>query len=242
MRPGKLFLVPAWLSEHTPTQAVVPAPALARIRTLDCFVVENARSARRFLAACRHARPMREIEMWELDENTAPAQVPALLAPALAGRDLGLMSEAGLPAVADPGALLVASAHERGIVVIPLVGPSSIMLGLEASGLEGQRFRFVGYLPAAGNARREAIAELERQSARHGETQIFIETPYRNDALLADLLQACRDTTRLCVGVDLTGPSERVRMETIAGWRRATPTIGKTPAIFLLLAAPDPRR
>jgi 16S rRNA (cytidine1402-2'-O)-methyltransferase len=146
------------------------------------------------------------------------------------------MSEAGIPAIADPGALLVAAAHERGIRVVPIVGPSSIVLALEASGLEGQRFRFVGYLPAEGAARRAALVDLERQSARDGETQVFIETPYRNDALLADLLQACRGATRLAVAADLTGPAESIRMARIDAWRAKPEPIGKRPAIFLLQA------
>jgi 16S rRNA (cytidine1402-2'-O)-methyltransferase len=236
MTPGRLVLVPAWLSEDAAPEDVIPAPALQRIRALDAFVVENAKSARRFLAACGHPKPMREIAMSELNEHTAAAAVPALLEPALAGRDLGLMSEAGIPAIADPGALLVAAAHERGIRVVPLVGPSSIVLALEASGLEGQRFRFVGYLPAEGAARRAALIELERQSARDAETQVFIETPYRNESLLADLLQACRGATRLAVAADLTGPTESIRVARIEDWRAKAEPIGKRPAIFLLQA------
>jgi 16S rRNA (cytidine1402-2'-O)-methyltransferase len=233
---GSLVLVPAWLSEDASPEAVVPAEALQRIRGLADFVVEDAKSARRFLAACGHPKPMREISMRELNEHTAPAEVPGLLEPALAGRDLGLMSEAGIPAVADPGAALVAAAHEHGIRVIPLVGPSSIMLALEASGLEGQRFRFVGYLPTDAAARRAAVVELERQSARNAETQVFIETPYRNEALLADLLQACKGSTRLAVAADLTAPTESIRMARIDGWRARSAPIGKRPAIFLLQA------
>lgn len=228
--------MPAWLSEDTPPEAVVPAAALERIRALGSFVVEDAKSARRFLAACGHPRPMREIAIVELNEHTAASEVPAMLEPALHGSDLGLLSEAGIPAVADPGAALVAAAHERGVRVVPLVGPSSIMLALAASGLEGQRFRFVGYLPAEGNARRAAIVELERRSARDAETQIFIETPYRNEALLADLFHACRGSSRLAVAADLTGPGESVRMDRIDGWRARAQPIGKRPAIFLLQA------
>lgn len=236
MSLGKLVLLPAWLLEDTPPQDVVPAPVLERIRALDSFVVEDAKSARRFLAACGHPKPMREIAMVELNEHTPGSAVPAMLAPALEGRDLGLLSEAGIPAVADPGALLVAAAHARGVRVVPLVGPSSIMLALAASGLEGQRFRFVGYLPAEANARRAAIAELERQSSRLAETQIFIETPYRNEALLADLLQACRGSSRLAVAADLTGAAESIRMDRIDAWRARAEPIGKRPAIFLLQA------
>jgi 16S rRNA (cytidine1402-2'-O)-methyltransferase len=236
MAHGRLYLVPAWLSEDTPPDRVVPAAVLERVRALDAFVVENAKSARRFLAACAHPKPMREIAMTELNEHTPPKDVAALLAPALEGRDLGLLSEAGVPAVADPGAALVREAHAQGIAVVPLVGPSSILLALMASGLEGQRFRFVGYLPAESAARRAALAELERISARQRETQVFIETPYRNDTLFADILEACRPATRLALAIDITSPRESIAMKTIAAWRGHKEPIGKRPAIFLLLA------
>jgi 16S rRNA (cytidine1402-2'-O)-methyltransferase len=233
---ARLFVLPAWLSEDTRPEEVVPGPVLERIRALDSFIVENARSARAYLAACGHPKPMREIAMQELNEHTPPAAVAKLLDGVLAGKDAGLLSEAGLPAIADPGALLVAAAHARGITVVPCVGPSSILLALMASGLDGQRFRFVGYLPAESAARRARIVEIERHSAKHAETQAFIETPYRNDALLADLLQSCREASRLAVAAELTSPREWIRVETIAAWRRDVPTIGKKPAIFLLLA------
>jgi 16S rRNA (cytidine1402-2'-O)-methyltransferase len=236
MATGRLYLLPAWLAEATDPAAVLPGAVIARIRALDLFVVENAKSARAFLAACGHPRPMREIEMLELSEHTPSERVAALLAPIAAGRDAGLLSEAGAPAVADPGALLVAEAHRQGVPVIPCVGPSSILLALMASGLEGQRFRFAGYLPADAAARRTAIAELERRSSRDAETQVFIETPYRNDALLADVLATCRPSTRLAIAADLTGPGEWVRMDAVASWRARPAGIGKRPAIFLLLA------
>jgi len=236
MGAGRLYLVPCWLSEDTAPRDVVPAAVIARVHALDRFVVENAKSARRFLAACGHPKPLREIVMAELNEHTPRSEVAALLEPVLAGSDLGILSEAGVPAVADPGALLVAEAHARGIVVVPLVGPSSILLAVMASGLEGQRFRFVGYLPADSAARRAALAELEGLSARHGETQVFIETPYRNDALLADVLAACKPSTRLAVAAELTSPNESIRMDRIEGWRARHDPIGKRPAIFLILA------
>jgi len=236
MGPGRLYLLPAWLADASDPASVLPAPVLERIRALDAFVVENAKSARRFLAACGHPRPMREVALEELNEHTPDSAVAALLEPALAGRDLGLLSEAGVPAVADPGAALVALAHARGVTVVPCVGPSSILLALMASGLQGQRFRFAGYLPADSAARKAALADLERRSARDDETQVFIETPYRNDTLLADLLATCRPATRLCIAADLTGPSEWVRSATIERWRSANEPIGKRPAIFLLLA------
>jgi 16S rRNA (cytidine1402-2'-O)-methyltransferase len=237
MAAGRLYLVPAWLDEDTPPEAVLPAPVLERVRALEHFVVENAKSARRFLAACKHPKPMREVSMAELNEHTPAAAIPALLGAALEGHDVGLLSEAGVPAVADPGAALVREAHANGIAVVPLVGPSSILLALMASGLEGQRFRFAGYLPAESAARRAAIAELERISARQRETQVFIETPYRNDALLADLVAACRPGTRIAVAASLTGAQESVAMKAVSAWRAAPlPALGKRPAIFLLLA------
>ena len=236
MTPGRLYLLPAWLSEDTPPREVVPEPVLERMRALDDFVVEDAKSARRYLAACGHPKPMRDLSMAELNEHTPASAIGALLEPALQGRDLGVLSEAGMPAVADPGALLVALAHARGITVAPLVGPSSLLLALMASGLEGQRFRFVGYLPTGPLERRAAIVELERQSSRFAETQIFIETPYRNDAMLAELLHTCAGATRLAIAAELTSPREWVRMERIDGWKAHADPIGKRPAIFLLLA------
>jgi len=233
---GRLYLVPAWLSEDTAPAEAVPAAVLERIRLLERFVVEDAKSARRYLAACGHPKPMRELAFEELNEHTPDTEVPRLLEPLLAGADVGLLSEAGVPAVADPGAKLVAAAHAHGVVVVPLVGPSSILLALMASGLEGQRFRFVGYLPADSAERRNAIAELERQSARNRETQVFIETPYRNDAMLQELISSCRPGTRLCVAADLTGPTEWIRSAPVSAWKADVPKIGKRPAIFLLLA------
>jgi 16S rRNA (cytidine1402-2'-O)-methyltransferase len=233
---GTLHLLPAWLSPDAPPESAVPATVLERIRSLDAFIVEDAKSARAWIAACKHPRPLREIAFAELNEHTPAAAIGALLDPVAAGRDAGLLSEAGLPAIADPGAALVAAAHERGIAVVPHVGPSSILLALMASGLEGQRFRFVGYLPADSTARRQAIAELERQSSKGRETQVFIETPYRNDAMLADLLQSCRPATRIAVAAELTSPREWIRMDTVERWRANPATIGKRPAIFLLLA------
>jgi len=233
---GRLYLLPAPLSEDTPPQDVVPAPVLERIRALDRFVVENAKSARAWLAACGHPMPIREISMSELNEHTPAAEVPALLHPVLAGHDVGLLSEAGMPAIADPGAALVAAAHAKGVVVVPCVGPSSILLAFAASGLDGQRFRFLVYLPADASAASDALLELEKRSARDRETQVFIETPYRNDAMLAEIVKSCRPATRVAIAAELTSPRESVVMDTVSGWKRRAATIGKRPAIFLLLA------
>jgi 16S rRNA (cytidine1402-2'-O)-methyltransferase len=237
MQTGRLYLIPCSLSEDTPPQDVVPAAVIDRIRTLDTFIVENAKSARAFLRACGHPRPLRELAMAELNEHTPAAAIAPLLTPLREGKDAGLLSEAGAPAVADPGAALVAAAHAEGIGVVPLSGPSAIILALMASGLEGQRFRFVGYLPAQSAARRAALAALERQSAAHDETQIFIETPYRNEALLADILAICQEGTRLAVAADLTGAHEMLRLDRIGQWRARPAALGKRPAVFLLHAA-----
>jgi 16S rRNA (cytidine1402-2'-O)-methyltransferase len=233
---GTLFLLPAPLSADTPPEAVVPGPVLLRIRSLDRFVVENAKSARAWLRACGHPKPVRDLSISELNEHTPAAAVATLLEPVFAGHDLGLLSEAGMPAVADPGAVLVAAAHARGVSVVPCVGPSSILLALAASGLDGQRFRVAGYLPAETAARRAALAEIEKRSAKDRETQVFIETPYRNEAMLKEILATCRATTRLAIAAELTSPGESVVMDTVAGWKKRAATIGKRPAIFLLLA------
>jgi len=174
--------------------------------------------------------------MTELNEHTPAANVPRLLAPLREGRPLGLLSEAGCPAIADPGAALVEAAHAAGFRVVPLIGPSAITLALMASGLEGQRFAFCGYLPREARERARRIKELEQRSRREQETEIFIETPYRNDALLGALLDTCAPATRLCVAADLTLATESVRTQSVADWRRSRATLGKRPAVFLLLA------
>lgn len=241
-----LLLFPAPLSDGVPPEAVIPGAALAALRSTRDFVVENPRTARRLLSACGHPGPIAELRLATLDEHTPSSEVPALLAPLRDGRDLGLLSEAGAPAVADPGALLVAAAHREGFRVVPFSGPSSIILALMASGLEGQRFCFAGYLPVPTADRQEAIRRLEARSASADETQVFIETPYRNDALLADMLRVCGPETRLAVASDLTGPAESIRMAPVREWRNRPAVIGKVPAIFLLHAprsrrAPEPR-
>jgi 16S rRNA (cytidine1402-2'-O)-methyltransferase len=227
-----LYAIPTPLGA-SPAESL-PVPALERIRALKDFVAENAKSARGFLSAAG-ARP-REVSITELSEHTAVADVRALLQPLRDGRPLGLISEAGCPAIADPGALLVEAAHGEGFRVVPLVGPSSITLALMASGLEGQRFAFCGYLPRDAVERAKRIRELEARSRKEAETEICIETPYRNDALFSALVETCSPSTRLCVAADLTLQSESVTTRSIADWRRMPAAIGKRPAIFLLLA------
>jgi 16S rRNA (cytidine1402-2'-O)-methyltransferase len=221
-----LYAIPTPLG-GAPEQAL-PASAIAQVRGLKDFAVENAKSARAFLGAL--GMPVRELSITTIEDAAD------LLAPLRAGRPLGLLSEAGCPAIADPGAALVEAAHAVGFPVVPLIGPSAITLALMASGLEGQRFAFCGYLPRDAAERARRIKQLEQRSRREQETEIFIETPYRNDALLGALLETLAPATRLCVAADLTLPSESIRSQAVADWRRSRPALGKRPAVFLLLA------
>lgn len=222
-----LYAIPTPLG-GTPAEAL-PAPALQIVKSLKDFVVENAKTARAFLGAV--GMPVRELSIKTIDEGE-------LLQPLREGRALGLLSEAGCPAIADPGAALVEAAHRAGFRVVPLVGPSSITLALMASGLEGQRFAFCGYLPREAPDRARRIRELEARSRKEKETEIFIETPYRSDALLGALLESCSPATKLCVAAELTLPSETIATKSVAEWRRARPVLGRRPAVFLLLANP----
>ena len=221
-----LYAIPTPLGGR-PEEAL-PAPALQTIRGLKDFVVENEKSARAFLGALGMA--VRELNIRPIDKERDP------LAPLREKRSLGLLSEAGCPAIADPGAALIEAAHRDGFRVVPLVGPSSIVLALMASGLEGQRFAFCGYLPRNEPERKHRIRELEQRSRKEKETQIFIETPYRNDVLLAALLESCRAGTRLCVAADLTLAGDTIKTLPVADWRSANAVIGRRPAVFLLLA------
>lgn len=231
---GKLYLIPSPLGEYDP-QEVLPRPVLDVACGLKCFVVEELRTARRFLSAAGLKGQIETLEFHTLNEHTQPQEVDALAALFDKG-DVGLISEAGLPAVADPGAALVALCHRQGIEVVPLVGPSSLMLALMASGLNGQSFAFRGYLPAKTEERRSAVRDLERLSKSLDQSQIFIETPYRNDSLLKDLLQFLQPSTSLTVAADLTLPTAFIRTRTVAAWRRDPVTIGKRPCVFIVLA------
>ena len=233
---GSLVLVPVSLGD-TPWTRFLPADARLLAATLRHFVVENAKTARAELKRLEHPAPLRELDIRVLPEQIDDAALDTLLEPALAGEDVGLMSEAGCPAVADPGARLVARAHARQIPVRPLVGPSSILLALMASGLNGQSFAFNGYLPVADAERDQRIRELEDESRRQRRTQIFIETPYRNERLHDALLAVCRPATRLCIARSLTTDDEWIRSLSIADWRRAPkPDLARRPALFLILA------
>jgi 16S rRNA (cytidine1402-2'-O)-methyltransferase len=226
---GVLYAIPTPLGAAA--AAALPAPALARVKSLRHFVVENAKGARAFLKDA--GVDPKAVRIEELNENSG---IQDLIRPLRDGDSIGLLSEAGCPAIADPGAKLVEAAHAAGIRVVPLVGPSSIVLALMASGLEGQRFAFCGYLPREAPARAKRIRELEARSRRERETQIFIETPYRNDVLLAALLEGLSGETALCVATDLTLASESIRTQSVAAWREARHPIGKRPTVFLMLS------
>jgi 16S rRNA (cytidine1402-2'-O)-methyltransferase len=230
---GTLYLIPTPLGESHP-DLILPAGVSQIACELHIFIVEHPKTARQFLKQIGTKTPLQSIEMQVLDEHTKLENMADLLKPLLEGKNVGLISEAGCPAVADPGSELVRQAHALKIPVVPLVGPSSIMLALMASGLNGQRFRFLGYLPTEKNARIDRIREIEKESSRQDETEIFIETPYRNDVLLEDLLNTCSSDTRLCVAMDLTMPSQSVRSRTIEEWRKSPYELGKRPAVFLL--------
>jgi 16S rRNA (cytidine1402-2'-O)-methyltransferase len=230
---ANLYLIPTTLGESE-IGKVLPAEVMKVVSTLRYFVVENTRTARRHLKRMAPEIVIDDLDFKELNEHTQKVGLELLLEPIGRGFDVGILSEAGCPGVADPGADLVKIAHQKGIRVIPLVGPSSILLSLMASGMNGQNFAFIGYLPVKPPERSSAIRDLERISAKEGKTQIFIEAPYRNAKLLEDLLAICNEQTRLCVAVDLTLESEFVVTKTIAAWKKSIPDINKRPAIFLL--------
>ena len=234
MSKGKLYLIPSPLGDYAPAE-VIPEGTLGVLQSLTTFVVEETRTARRYLSAAGLKGHIADLEFHELNEHTAPAAVEALL-PLFDKGDVGLISEAGLPAVADPGAALVALCHRNGITVVPLAGPSSLMLALMASGLDGQSFAFRGYLPAKTDERRAAIRRCEKDSSALHQTQIFIETPYRNDSLLGDLLEQLSPATRLCIAANITLPDAFIRTQSVAAWRKNKPEIGKKPCVFLILA------
>src|SRR5438552_9103896 len=232
---GSLYLLPNTLGDVAPETAI-PTSVLDRARSLDYIIAEDPKAARAFLKRIATARPLRSIHVERLDHNTRPIDIPALLEPIVDGRDAGLLSEAGLPAVADPGASLVRLAHEQNVRVVPLSGTSSIVLALAASGLDGQRFAFHGYLPIAEPDLVATLRECERQSRKLRQTQVFIETPYRNDRTLATMLRALAPATLVCIAADLTLDPEMVKTRSIAAWRRETPRLKGRPTVFLLLA------
>ncbi len=236
MATGILYLIPCTLGD-TPADQVLPQHVIGIARSLRHYVVEQPKTARQFLSALKHEQAIQSLHFATLNEHTRAGELADLLIPLLAGNDVGLISEAGCPGIADPGAELVNLAHQKNIRVIPLVGPSSILLALMASGLNGQRFAFHGYLPITETDRNSAITALEAESAQRGQTQLFIETPYRNDRLFAALLAQCRPHTRLCIATDISLATEDIQTRSIAEWKRkAAPHLNRRPSLFLLQA------
>lgn len=234
---GTLHLIPVGLGEAPPS-AWLPADVQALAGRLDTYVAENAKTARAFLKLVGTTRPLQEISIHVLDRKTSEAQIRKWLEPLRAGGEIGLVSEAGCPAVADPGARVAAMAHDMGIRVAPWVGPSSLLLGLMASGLDGQRFAFHGYAPVKPDERARTLKAWEAASRQHEQTQLFIETPYRNDAMFKSLLQTLKGDTRLCVARSLTTTDEWIQTRSIAQWKQtAPPDLDKKPTLFLFLAA-----
>ena len=235
MEKGKLYLIPSPLGDNDPVE-VIPGPVLERLKEFRTFVVEEVRTARRYLSRSGLRGRIGELEFFELNEHTEQAVIEGYLKLFDNGNDVALISEAGLPAVADPGAQLVALAHQNGIEVVPFVGPSSLMLSLMASGLNGQSFAFCGYIPAKTDERRARLKTLEKVSAQLRQTQILIETPYRNDSLFADILSVCGPSTKVCVACNITMPDAYIKTLKVAQWKKEGLVIGKRPCVFLILA------
>lgn len=235
MESGKVYLVPVNIAEDTQSSLLVPA-LKEILPAIDYFLVENVRTARRYLSSLKIYDSIEPLRFEVLDKDTDPSTLTALFAPVMSGANVGIMSESGCPGIADPGSIAVEWAHRHNLTVIPMVGPSSVILSLMASGLNGQRFAFHGYLPIESKNLSQSIRDFEKESRQKNQTQIFIETPYRNNAVMNALLRSLQDSTRLCVAVDLTGKNENVKMHTVKKWKSVKIDFPKLPAVFLFLA------
>jgi 16S rRNA (cytidine1402-2'-O)-methyltransferase len=233
MPAGTLYLIPTGLGGANVAE-LLPPVTLNTLRRIEYFVAENPKTARAFLKDTGHPKRLQDLRIETLDEHTPADRAADLLQPLDDGMDCGLMSEAGCPAVADPGAILVRAAHASGIKVVPLVGPSAVLLALMSSGLNGQHFAFHGYLPVERDAREKRLAELEAESGKKGVTQVFIEAPYRNQALYEAIVRTCRPDTLLCLATQLTLPDESVRTHVVSHWKRERPLLDRQPTVFLL--------
>ncbi len=233
MHPGSLFLIPVPLADNTPAKSFTPY-LTDTINHINEYIVENSKTARRFLKEAGLKTPQSELIIHDYGKHNRDSNINEFFIGLLDGKDVGLMSEAGCPGIADPGAEIVAFAHQKGIKVIPLVGPSSILLALMASGFNGQSFTFHGYLPIDKVQRANKIKELEALAERYNQTQIFIETPFRNNPMLEEILRSCKPETRLCIACDLTSEDEFIQTKSIGEWKSQIPELHKRPAIFLL--------
>lgn len=230
---GKLYLIPTTLGENEPLE-VMPYSVRTIVERVDHYIVENEKTARRFIKKITPKKSQPSLVIMKLDKYAEEMETRAYLDACEKGVSVGLLSEAGVPAVADPGATIVKLAHEKGIQVVPLVGPSSILLALMASGMNGQNFAFNGYLPIDKSDRKKAIKELERLSKDKNQSQIFIETPYRNEKMFSDLKATLTPLTRVCIAIDITLPEEYIKTYTIADWKQQKPDLHKRPAIFII--------
>ncbi len=230
---GVLYLVPNTLGNPDTTETI-PEGIKGRVNDISLFIVENLRNARRYLKSLNREINIDSLTFFELNEHTRAQEIPSFLDQVELGLDAAIISEAGVPGVADPGAAVVRVAHEKGIRVVPLTGPSSILLALMASGLNGQSFCFHGYLPVKRPERIRKIKEIEQIAIRRGETQMFIEAPYRNDAMLADILDSCKPSTLLCIAADITLESEYIHTMTTEAWKKKKPALHKRPVLFLI--------
>lgn len=235
MEKGKVYLIPCPIGENNPMD-VLPKDTIDIIHKLDYFIVEDEKTCRRFIRSAEHPKQIRELEFEVLNKHTHPMEILDFIKPCLSGKSVGIISESGCPGVADPGAFVVATAHKKGIQVIPLVGPSSILLALMGSGFNGQSFSFVGYVPKDRTDLRKRISELERLSRDYNQTQIFIETPFRNRQLIENLKQYCSSSTELCVAANLNQPNEIIVRKPITQWKSNELDIHKIPAVFLIHA------
>lgn len=232
---GTLYLIPTTLGDTEPLE-VLPLTIKRTVEGINHYIVENEKSARRFIKKITPRKTQSQLEIYLLNKYTEPEILPDYLQACLQGQDTGVLSEAGCPGIADPGAAIVKLAHTNGIRVVPLVGPSSIILTLMASGLNGQNFAFNGYLPIDAQERRKILKSLEKKSRELGQTQLFMETPYRNDKLFTELIRSLRPDTLLCIAADLTLKTEWIRTRTISQWSDLTPELHKRPAIFAIQA------
>ncbi|MFJ1432033.1 SAM-dependent methyltransferase [Capnocytophaga canimorsus] len=232
MEFGKLYLIPNLLGEST-VDAVFPPQVASVVSSLTHFIVENEKSARKFIKQITPEKSQQSLNFYVINKHTQATEIPSFLNPCFLGFSVGVISEAGCPGIADPGSEVVSLAHQKNICVVPLVGPSSILLAMMASGLNGQSFAFNGYLPIDREQRKKTLKSLERK-AREGQTQIFIETPYRNDKMLADLLQTLQSNTLLCIASDITLPTETIKTQTISQWKKVKVDFQKRPTIFII--------
>ncbi|TLP81258.1 SAM-dependent methyltransferase [Maribacter sp. ACAM166] len=234
-KTGRVYLIPSTLGDMAPLE-VLPISIKQTIEQLDYYVVENEKTARHFIKKISPRKSQPSLKLSVLNKFTEPQEIPGFLNPCLEGYDVGILSEAGCPGIADPGAAVVKIAHEKNIQVIPMVGPSSILLALMSSGMNGQNFAFNGYLPIDSSERKKYIKNLERKSKEDNQSQVFIETPYRNNKMLEELIKSLAPSTRICVAADITLPTEYIKTKTAINWKRENVDLHKRPAIFIIQA------